>query len=293
MSAPSPAAALRRLASSIASPEEVASDTLRMLLDGHRCFLGNGNAEDKEFPKLTRKLHQLAHHHVSWMQFADDQSLLRVVKFCLKNGVSIDDIVKGDTLSSSAARYNRLPLLQFLLDKGATLNGPLVPENEPLPCSPLQGAMGWAKNNASIAGVELLLDSGADPNRINSCGQTVLFDVVSWGRLDLADLMISRGANPLLVDFNKNTLLHDFIIYSEKSMDKEIVEWIIKKGVDPHQLNREKEDAFALYSSNFSEKHGPIMVQALHRIYAEHQANQIDQSSQRVSPRRKGLGVRL
>ena len=293
MSAPSPVAALRRLAGTMASPEEIARSTLHMLLGGHRTFLGNGNAEDKEFPKLTRNLHRQAHNHVSWIEFAEEQALLRVVKFCLKNGVAVDDIVEGDTLSSRAAQYNRLPLLQFLLDRDASPNGPVLPEEDRFPCSPLQSAMSWAKKNDSTAGIELLLDRGANPNQVNHYGQTVLFDVVSWCRLDLANLLTSRGADPLLLDFNKNTLLHDFASNSGDSMNEEAVEWMIKKGVDPHQPNGEGEDAFELYSANLSETHGPIMVQALHRMYAEHQANQIDQSSQKALSRRKGSGLRL
>jgi ankyrin repeat protein len=295
MRAPSPVAALRRLAVKTGDAALVAQETMRMMVQGHRTFIGNGIFEDEVVSTLGHRVRGLASNHKSWIEFAPPDALLRVVRFCLKNGVDPDVVHENGTLLSEACRNNNQTLANFLLDCGAKINGPVLADDEQ-PIVPLHNAVTWSLKNDAVNQFPcfmFLLDRGADPNAKDAFGQNVLFDIVGADRLDLANILIDRGANVLQLDYNGNTLLHDFICNSSNAMSSIIMEWLVEHGVDPIQENNERENAFDLYLTNFSRENGPRLVRKLQEISANHQASLLEKGSDPIAIITRRQGPRL
>lgn len=90
-----------------------------------------------------------------------------------------------------AASDNRLDLVQLFLKHGGDAN--FVMENSN---SALVQAMSHKTCSPQL--VELLLNSGADPNAKNGEGGTALFQAIQANRVDLMTVLLDHGANPNL-----------------------------------------------------------------------------------------------
>lgn len=91
----------------------------------------------------------------------------------------------------------------------------------------------WAsfQNNAEI--VKMLLEKGADPNKITDSIRIPLDAAVQYGYEDIAKLLLDNGANPNTVDDWGDTLLH---ICAEKGKSK-LVKILLKAGANPNVRN--------------------------------------------------------
>jgi ankyrin repeat protein len=96
-----------------------------------------------------------------------------------------------------ACRNGRTGVLQFLLDRGADIDA-----------DPYRGTgLTWATHRGDVATVEWLLDHGADPNREatfggpdHGVGITALHLAAQQGHLEVARLLLSRGADVNVID---------------------------------------------------------------------------------------------
>ena len=96
--------------------------------------------------------------------------------------------------------------------------------------------------------VEMLLEYGADPDIIDSDGETPLMDMAYQGKSDMVLLLLEYGADPNITDIptpGDNALIyaikgyiHDYVIYKydtnydETEPDTKSIEYIIEAGSD-------------------------------------------------------------
>ena len=113
-----------------------------------------------------------------WRPSADDQEIL-------------------DEALVWAAKSDRIEVLPLLVDRGARLSG------DPYRGTPLL----WAANTGRLAAATWLLDHGADPNQratfgglSHGRGVTALHLAAQGDRLPMAQLLVSRGADPAIED---------------------------------------------------------------------------------------------
>jgi uncharacterized protein len=86
---------------------------------------------------------------------------------------------------------------------------------------PLHAALALGRNPETIL---LLLDAGADPNAVQTGGFTALFSAAAANRRDLAELLVSRGANPHQAnDFGQTSAG-----YARERTHSELADWLEK-----------------------------------------------------------------
>ena len=110
--------------------------------------------------------------------------------------------------SFQAGMYLDLPMIDLLLQSGAKVNA--VPADDPLTSLPDDEKGGWLTNTALMFACEssfvfdshwslvdvvrLLLDYGADPNRVNGDGKTALSLSILQYRHEVVAVLLNRGA---------------------------------------------------------------------------------------------------
>ncbi|KAJ3337528.1 hypothetical protein HDU93_000906 [Gonapodya sp. JEL0774] len=115
------------------------------------------------------------------LRFSAQDGRIEVVRLFLDLGRN--GHVSPEQLLYEAARLGRLEMVKFLLDSGTDVD--LNNENG------LRATVGAARCG-HVAVVELLLDNGAD---IHLDNDVVLFNAVCFGRSEVAECLINRGAN--------------------------------------------------------------------------------------------------
>ena len=98
----------------------------------------------------------------------------------------------GWTALHLAAAFATPETVQLLLEKGAAVDA--VSKN-PQANQPLHAALALGRNPESI---RLLLEAGADPNARQTGGFTAIFSAAAANRRDLAQTLVTHGANPSL-----------------------------------------------------------------------------------------------
>jgi uncharacterized protein len=88
-----------------------------------------------------------------------------------------------------AAAFATPEAVQFLLQRGAKIDA--ISRN-PQANQPLHAALALSRNPESV---KLLLAAGADPNARQAGGFTPLFSAATSNRRDLAEMLVSHGAN--------------------------------------------------------------------------------------------------
>jgi len=92
------------------------------------------------------------------------------------------------TALADAARAGDLVAIRNLIHQGADPNQPTGGNN----WTPLLHAI----HKAQIKSVGVLLDGGADPNKVAGDGFTPLMMAAGYGYTDIVELLLRRGANP-------------------------------------------------------------------------------------------------
>ena len=126
---------------------------------------------------------------------------VRAVRDYLDNGL---DVARGNevgyTVLMAAARGGNLEILRLLLARGAKAG---QADHRGYTALHWIVAQPVVDSAAQVAGVLLLLDSGADPNARNQTGITPLMDAAWFGCVDAARELLRRGADASARD-NKN-----------------------------------------------------------------------------------------
>jgi len=137
----------------------------------------------------------------------------RMVEFLLSKGADVD---KGNGWSALEAaidgEYKEIAML--LIEHGADVNF----------CGPLNLAA-WYEPEY----IELLIDNGANVNRVGGWGWTPLHSSVYGNSRDAFDLLVSRGANVNARTDKEETVLH-LLIQWGRGPDQ--VKFVLSRGVD-------------------------------------------------------------
>jgi uncharacterized protein len=89
-----------------------------------------------------------------------------------------------------AAAFGTPPCVQALIASGARID---AVSNNPQRNQPLHAVLALSRNPETV---EMLLAQGADPNAVQVGGFTPIFSAASANRKDIAELLVTHGANP-------------------------------------------------------------------------------------------------
>ena len=129
----------------------------------------------------------------------------------------------------NAGSEDYVPVIDLLLSNGGD-----VGFSDSLGWSPLHHAVHCQKSNA----VRRLLQAGANPNIHKGRTSSPLEKAVSKGRMQIVDLLLRAGGDPLLKDEGP-TLLH----WSTISNNRHVVDWALQTGIDVNQRTTERRSA--------------------------------------------------
>jgi ankyrin repeat protein len=101
-----------------------------------------------------------------------------------------------------AAFFGRPEVLKLLLNEGADPNSP---SRNAMKVTPLHSAAANREPELSLRMVEMLLQSGADPNVRQHGGWTPLQQAAAHGRSRMVDVLLSHGADPTVKSDDGNT----------------------------------------------------------------------------------------
>jgi ankyrin repeat protein len=90
--------------------------------------------------------------------------------------------------------------------------------------------------------ISLLLDRGANINRVDNYYYSYLHHACNKGYLQIADILLKKGANINIVDKKCGTVLH----YACKKNQIEVAKWIIDNDIDTLKVNNKNQIAFSL-----------------------------------------------
>src|SRR5687768_14071303 len=150
---------------------------------------------------------------IKWCAYYGDVSAIR---FLLANGESPESL--GDNLDlNGAAFHGHWRLCEFLVEEGADVNKPLPDTGE----TPLHAALCTPNRIAHDLVLRVLLDRGADPNRVTKPGvetgsfmrncrtkaETPLHRAAAFGGEDTIQLLLDARANISAKDMNGDSPL--------------------------------------------------------------------------------------
>jgi len=136
------------------------------------------------------------------------------------------------SLLITAATYNKLDLVEMLLEMGANIE-----IQNPRGETPLY----LANINRNINMIKLLLKYGAEINKIiHFGGDTVLKKAISNENIEIIKLLLDNDANPNLGDDKNNTPLQEAAIifsFNDDSISAVIIKLLLQYGADINSKN--------------------------------------------------------
>ncbi|KAH0541631.1 hypothetical protein FGG08_003921 [Glutinoglossum americanum] len=152
-----------------------------------------------------------------------------VVRLLLDTGAQVKGLdAWGSTALDKAAERGHEATVRLLLEKGAVPNA----RSETLFRAAMSG-------NEIVVG--LLLDGGADPNARDNDGMTVLYSASRRGHGAVAQLLLERGANPVLGPQGDG--YWSFLHWGTSRGQEAIVRLLLNKGVDVNAQNEDGQTA--------------------------------------------------
>ena len=138
-------------------------------------------------------------------------NLSRVCEF-LRRGANVDaegpsDTMLRETALINAAVYGRLEMARLLLNNGADADAKVRDRGKSK-----MTALIYASAAGHADMVELLLDEGAEIDATDSRKRGAVYEAAHWGRLDVLELLLSRGVNAGVRDRTGETVLHGVMI---------------------------------------------------------------------------------
>ncbi len=149
----------------------------------------------------------------------------------------------GVTTLMMAAMTGRLEVMSSLLDCGATID-----LQAPDGTTALLAACAYARTTREIAGVELLLSRGANPNLANTEGNDALMLCGRHGLVEGVIALVKAGANPTMRNRHGTTAL----MQAARGHLVETVRVLLKAGADRGRL-----DENGLNASRYAHEVGP------------------------------------
>jgi len=180
----------------------------------------------------------------------------------------------GETLLHIFARKGYTGFLKFLIKNGVPIDVKDISSST---------AMQEAVYNGNIEAAILLLKSGADPNTLNSSGNTALHLVIpEASRSKLFSELIAAGANPGIKDNYGETPLH---IAARLGMSEDIFEQLIKAGADINERNKKGQTPLILAIERNQTQQVDFLIKNGADIHAE------DKSGDSAFVRALGMGL--
>ena len=150
----------------------------------------------------------------------------------LKNSFDIDTLGEyACTPLHYACREGHFEMVDFLIKNGANVNS----KNHYSTIYPIFDAITSTNNKKNyLSIIQLLIDNGADINRVDSFGNTLLYHAIEQEDIILIELLIQLGC-----DINhcsrhdKDTALH----YAYFQKNRKIISILIENGADRKKLN--------------------------------------------------------
>ncbi len=112
--------------------------------------------------------------------------------------------------------------------------------------TPLHAAVTYRKTDV----MPLLLEFGADINRVDITGMTPLHVAAMLGRRDEAAFLLEHGADPLLEDHYGDTPLHTAAIFGHGH----IIRLLVEQGIKPNLVNGNGETALEIAANYRQER---------------------------------------
>lgn len=120
-----------------------------------------------------------------------------IAKYLVEHGADPDGNKKGSAIAA-AARTDNAEILNYLLSKGADINAE-SPSDESILSTPLIRAI----YNGRLEEVRMLVQFGADVNKVNRKGNTALHQAIRFtngNQTELVELLLKNGADPDMRD---------------------------------------------------------------------------------------------
>ena len=134
-----------------------------------------------------------------------------ISKLYQTNNAIINEVnEEGYSPLTLACYYSNTPVVKFLVDKVASVNG-----NSKFG-TPLMAAV--VKGNKEI--VHILLQNKADPNRVDHKGTTAAHYAVMFKNYDIIKLLVEAKANFNLKDQNEKSPLDYAILYNDEKINQ-------------------------------------------------------------------------
>jgi ankyrin repeat protein len=168
---------------------------------------------------------------------AAEKGNLAICKILLKQDKPSPEVA-GNALAQ-AARYDRIAILNFLLEQGLDANSP-VPGIIDVPVTPLFVAVDAGNFKATTtlldhgADIDFMISSGNDPGHTHYVGTPLHLASRSRGGIAMVRLLLDRGAKPdLPMPVVGATPLH-LAVGSGEPDNLEIVKELLVRGADPN-----------------------------------------------------------
>ncbi|GFO40276.1 ankyrin-3 [Plakobranchus ocellatus] len=167
--------------------------------------------------------------------------LFKMVTLLIESGANVNRCLHDKSpLVCAISKGHKI--IRYLLEKGADANE----VGDEMGNTPLMAAIVQRSNLRNVYYpfdvVKLLLDFGADPNKVNFKGDNALHLAVAQQTLDVVSKLLEAGADPNIVNAQGNNALH--LAVAEQKL--EVVSKLLEAGADSNKVNRQGDIALHL-----------------------------------------------
>ncbi|GFO40273.1 ankyrin-3 [Plakobranchus ocellatus] len=194
------------------------------------------------------------------LQCLEGSELFEMTQFLVKRGANING--SPPNMSPLVCAVRKGPeIVRYLLREGADINEvgdemgntplivaippKIISGNNSIPFCLLDFYCGYSGgNNAGqkLGVISMLLDAGADPNKVNRWGNTALHLAVARQKLGVISMLLEAGADSNKVNLQGNTALHLAVAEQKPG----VISMLLEAGADPNKVNCQGDTALHL-----------------------------------------------